>query len=135
MKLSKASEPNLEKLPPMNNYLHVFYYSWYRNLQFNGKYTHWNHLVLELWDARMAKNYLQGRHHALDDIGSSFYYELRSYSSQDPSAIETHMKQMHSASTGILALSWYPPDSNDKNGKLTDDVLVSTNYFGQSSEI
>lgn len=41
----------------------------------------------------------------------------------DPSVIETHMKQMHSASTGVLTLSWYPPDSNDENGKPTNELV------------
>uniref|UniRef100_U3KNG9 Glycoprotein endo-alpha-1,2-mannosidase n=1 Tax=Oryctolagus cuniculus TaxID=9986 RepID=U3KNG9_RABIT len=98
VKPSKASELNLEELPPLNYYLHVFYYSWYGNPQFDGKYIHWNHPVLEHWDPRIAKNYPQGRHSPPDDIGSSFYPELGSYSSRDPSVIETHMKQMRSAS-------------------------------------
>lgn len=42
--------------------------------------------------------------------------------SQDPSIIEAHMKQMCSASTGVLALCWDSPKSNDKNGKHTDDL-------------
>ncbi|XP_035152252.1 glycoprotein endo-alpha-1,2-mannosidase isoform X2 [Callithrix jacchus] len=36
MKPSKASELNLEELPPLNYYLHIFYYSWYGNPQFDG---------------------------------------------------------------------------------------------------
>ncbi|XP_017394374.1 glycoprotein endo-alpha-1,2-mannosidase isoform X2 [Cebus imitator] len=36
MKPSKAPELNLEELPPLNYYLHVFYYSWYGNPQFDG---------------------------------------------------------------------------------------------------
>lgn len=96
----KASEVNLEELPPLNYFLHVFYYSWYGNPQFDGKYIHWNHPVLEHWDPRIAKNYPQGIHTPPDDIGSSFYPELGSYSSRDPSVIETHMRQMCSASIG-----------------------------------
>lgn len=105
------------------NKYQVFYYSWYRNSQFDGKYIHGNYLVLELWDPRIAKNYPQGRHNSPDDTGSSFYPELGSFDSQDPSVIETHMKQMHSASTGVLTLSWYPPDSNDENGKPTNELV------------
>ncbi|XP_059886203.1 glycoprotein endo-alpha-1,2-mannosidase isoform X3 [Delphinus delphis] len=33
------------------------------------------------------------------------------------------MKQMYSASIGVLALSWYPPDSNDENGEPTDNLV------------
>ncbi|KAM4865636.1 glycoprotein endo-alpha-1,2-mannosidase isoform 1-T4 [Thomomys bottae] len=125
MKPSKASELNTEESPPLNYFLHVFYYSWYGNPQFDGKYIHWNHPVLEHWDPRIAKNYPQGRHNPPDDIGASFYPELGSYSSRDPSVIETHMRQMHAASIGVLALSWYPPDSKDENGEPTD-MLVPT---------
>ncbi|XP_008837819.1 glycoprotein endo-alpha-1,2-mannosidase isoform X2 [Nannospalax galili] len=60
-KPSRVSELNLEELPPLNYFLHVFYYSWYGNPQFDG----------------------------------------------------------------VLALSWYPPDSNDENGEATD-YLVPT---------
>lgn len=100
MKPSKVSEPYLEELQPLNYYLHVFYYSWYGNPQFDGKYIHWNHPVLKHWDPRLTKNYPQGKHSPPDDIGSSFYPELGIYSSRDPSVIETHMKQMYSASIG-----------------------------------
>ncbi|XP_051053893.1 glycoprotein endo-alpha-1,2-mannosidase isoform X2 [Phodopus roborovskii] len=55
----KASEVNLEELPPPNYFLHVFYYSWYGNPQFDG----------------------------------------------------------------VLALSWYPPHSNDENGEATDHLV------------
>ncbi|XP_060023890.1 glycoprotein endo-alpha-1,2-mannosidase isoform X6 [Lagenorhynchus albirostris] len=123
MKPSKASEPYPEELPPRNYFLHVFYYSWYGNPQFDGKYIHWNHPILSHWDLRIAKKYPQGKHNPPDDIGSSFYPELGSYSSRDPYVIETHMKQMYSASIGVLALSWYPPDSNDENGEPTDNLV------------
>ncbi|XP_038203914.1 glycoprotein endo-alpha-1,2-mannosidase [Arvicola amphibius] len=119
----KATEVTQEELPPLNYFLHVFYYSWYGNPQFDGKYIHWNHPVLEHWDPRIAKNYPQGRHTPPDDIGSNFYPELGSYSSRDPSVIETHMRQMSSASIGVLALSWYPPDSSDENGEATDHLV------------
>lgn len=100
VKPSKASEPYVEELPPLNYYLHVFYYSWYGNPQFDGKYIHWNHSVLKHWDPRINKNNPQGKHNPPDDIGSSFYPELGTYSSRDPAVIEAHMKQIYSASIG-----------------------------------
>ncbi|XP_004673764.1 PREDICTED: glycoprotein endo-alpha-1,2-mannosidase isoform X1 [Condylura cristata] len=120
---SKASEPYLGEQSPPNYYLHVFYYSWYGNPKFDGKYVHWNHQILKHWDPRLNKNYPQGKHKPPDDIGSSFYPELGSYSSRDPAVIETHMKQIYSASIGVLALSWYPPYSYDENGLPTDDLV------------
>lgn len=100
MKPSKASEPYSEEQPPLNYNLHVFYYSWYGNPQFDGEYMHWNHPILKHWNPKISKNYPQGKHKPPDDIGSSFYPELGSYSSRDPSVIETHMKQIYSASIG-----------------------------------
>nr|KAF6462426.1 mannosidase endo-alpha [Molossus molossus] len=123
VKPPKASEPYLEEVPPLNYYLHVFYYSWYGNPQFDGKYIHWNHSTLKHWDPRINSNHPQGKHSPPDDIGSSFYPELGTYSSRDPSLIETHMKQIYSASIGVLALSWYPPESHDENGVPTDDLV------------
>ncbi|XP_007523850.1 glycoprotein endo-alpha-1,2-mannosidase [Erinaceus europaeus] len=123
MKPSKTSEPSLGEQSPLNYYFHVFYYSWYGNPQFDGKYIHWNHPILKHWDSRISKDFPQGRHSPPDDIGSSFYPELGSYSSRDPSVIEVHMKQIHSASIGVLALSWYPPNANDENGIPTDDLV------------
>ncbi|XP_070306204.1 glycoprotein endo-alpha-1,2-mannosidase [Odocoileus virginianus] len=123
VKASVASEPRPEELPPLNYYLHVFYYSWYGNPQFDGKYIHWDHPVLSHWDPGITKKYPKGKHKPPDDIGSRFYPELGSYSSRDPSVIETHMKQMYSASIGVLALSWYPPDLNDENGEPTDNLV------------
>ncbi|XP_004011314.2 glycoprotein endo-alpha-1,2-mannosidase [Ovis aries] len=123
VKASVASEAHPEQLPPLNYYLHVFYYSWYGNPQFDGKYIHWDHPVLSHWDPRITKKYPKGKHNPPDDIGSRFYPELGSYSSRDPSVIETHMKQMYSASIGVLALSWYPPDLNDENGEPTDNLV------------
>lgn len=100
MKESKVSEPYLEEQSPLNYYLHVFYYSWYGNPQFDGKYVHWNHAILAHWDSSIGDNYPQGKHSPPEDIGSNFYPELGSYSSRDPSVIETHMKQISSALIG-----------------------------------
>ena len=119
MKIFKASEPYPEEWPPLNYYLHVFYYSWYRNPQCDGKYTHWNDLVLELWNSQgLSKNEIHPPQMTLAPA-----FTLRH--SQDPSLIEAHMKQMASASIGVLGLSWYSPDSNGKNGKPTDDLILT----------
>ncbi|XP_055981287.1 glycoprotein endo-alpha-1,2-mannosidase [Sorex fumeus] len=123
VKDSKASEPYLEEQSPLNYYLHVFYYSWYGNPQYDGKYVHWNHAILTHWDSSIGDNYPQGKHSPPEDIGSNFYPELGSYSSRDPSVIETHMKQISSALIGVLALSWYPPDTSDENGLPTDNLV------------
>ncbi|XP_062836663.1 glycoprotein endo-alpha-1,2-mannosidase isoform X4 [Anolis carolinensis] len=114
-----------EELPSPNYNFHVFYYSWFGTPQFDGKYIHWNHPLLTHWDPKIASGYPQGRHTPPEDIGSSFYPELGPYSSRDPSVIDAHMRQIRSASIGVLALSWYPPNMADENGEPTD-VLVPT---------
>ncbi|NXG90949.1 MANEA mannosidase, partial [Stercorarius parasiticus] len=123
----KASMPPVnkleEELSSPNYNFHIFYYSWFGNPQFDGKYIHWNHPLLPHWDPKIANNYPKGRHNPPEDIGSNFYPELGSYSSKDPSVIEAHMKQMRSASTGVIVLSWYPPGMADENGEPTDDLV------------
>ncbi|CAI5769846.1 glycoprotein endo-alpha-1,2-mannosidase [Podarcis lilfordi] len=126
LKKTTVSVRKLEEHLPSPNYnFHVFYYSWYGTPQFDGKYIHWNHPLLTHWDPKIASDYPKGRHSPPEDIGSSFYPELGPYSSKDPSVIEEHMKQMSSASIGVLALSWYPPGMGDENGEPVD-ALVPT---------
>ena len=67
VKASVASEPHPEETPPLNYYLHVFYYSWYGNPQFDGKYIHWNHPVLSHWDPQITKKYPKGKHNPPDE--------------------------------------------------------------------
>lgn len=101
MKIPVISVENAEDHLPSPNYnFHAFYYSWFGNPKFDGKYIHWNHPLLPHWDPKIASDYPKGRHSPPEDIGSNFYPELGPYSSKDPSVIEAHMKQMRSASIG-----------------------------------
>ncbi|KAM4687253.1 glycoprotein endo-alpha-1,2-mannosidase isoform 1-T3 [Discoglossus pictus] len=118
-----SSKALTEEWPAPNDHFHVFYYTWYGNPQFDDKYIHWNHPFLKHWDAKIAENYPKGAHRPPEDIGANFYPELGPYSSRDPSAIEAHMKQMRSASIGVISLSWYPPGMSDDNGEPTDDLV------------
>lgn len=88
MKTCKASEPHLEEWPPLNYYLHVFYYRWYRNPKFVGKYTYQNGLVLELWNSQgLSTSKIYPPQMTLAPA-----FTLRC--SQDPSITEAHRKQM-----------------------------------------
>uniref|UniRef100_A0A8C5P9K5 Glycoprotein endo-alpha-1,2-mannosidase n=1 Tax=Leptobrachium leishanense TaxID=445787 RepID=A0A8C5P9K5_9ANUR len=118
-----AMQSEIEELPPPNYDLHVFYYTWYGNPQFDGKYIHWNHKLLKHWDAKIANSYPTGVHVPPDDIGANFFPQLGPYSSRDPSVIDAHMKQIRSASIGVLSLSWYPPGMSDENGQPWDDLV------------
>lgn len=95
-------ETILKRFPPPNYYLHAFYYTWYGNPKFDGKYVHWDHPQLPHWDSKVAQQYPQGRHIPPDDIGSNFYPSLGVYSSRDPSVIEAHMQQLRTAAIGKI---------------------------------
>lgn len=120
---SDKLEATLRKFPPPNYYIHAFYYAWYGNPKFDGKYIHWDHPQLPHWDYKVAQGYPQARHVPPDDIGSNFYPSLGAYSSRDPSIIESHMQQLRTAAIGVLAVSWYPPNKNDDNGAPMDDFV------------
>lgn len=93
-------EATLRKFSPPNYNLHTFYYTWYGNPKFDGKYIHWDHPQLPHWDLKVAQGYPQGRHSPPDDIGASFYPALGAYSSRDPSVMEAHMQQLRTAAIG-----------------------------------
>ncbi|KAG7510649.1 hypothetical protein JOB18_027480 [Solea senegalensis] len=119
----KELEASLRKFPPPNYYLHAFYYTWYGNPKFDGKYIHWNHPQLPHWDSEVAKRYPQETHNPPEDLGSNFYPSLGPYSSRDPSILEAHMHQLRTAAIGVIALSWYPPNMSDDNGESTDSIV------------
>ncbi|XP_064189384.1 glycoprotein endo-alpha-1,2-mannosidase [Anguilla rostrata] len=121
----RASKPEaaLGQFPAPNYNLHVFYYTWYGNPKFDGKYIHWDHPILPHWDPKVAAGYPNGRHSPPEDIGANFYPALGVYSSRDPSVVEAHMQQIRTAGVGVLAVSWYPPDMRDDNGEPTDEIV------------
>lgn len=116
-------EAMLRKFPAPSYNVHTFYYTWYGNPQFDGKYIHWDHPLLPHWDSKVAQGYPQGRHSPPDDIGANFYPALGAYSSRDPAVIEAHMQQCRTAAIGVIAVSWYPPGMKDDNGEPTDALV------------
>lgn len=113
-RLSKRIEdPNLSKFAfakPLENPsydVHVFYYPWYRSVQFDGEWKHWNHEYIPNWKKEDLKVYPTGVHKPPDDIGSNFYPSLGCYSSRDPEVIDIHMKQIYEAGIGKTLLSFY----------------------------
>ncbi|XP_067840869.1 glycoprotein endo-alpha-1,2-mannosidase-like isoform X2 [Heptranchias perlo] len=120
---AKLDHVKLDHFPPVNYDLHAFYYTWYGNQQFDGKYIHWNHPMVPHWDPKIASSYPKGKHVPPEDIGASFYPELGAYSSRDPAVLNAHMKQLRAAAIGVLALSWYPPGLSDENGEPTEDLV------------
>lgn len=80
--------------------IHIFYYTWYGNPPMDGKYIHWDHILVPHWDPKIASSYPRGRHMPPEDIGSSFYPELNPYSSRDPDVLESHMEQIGASAAG-----------------------------------
>ncbi len=93
-------ENKMQDFPEPNYNVHAFYYVWYGNPQFNGKYVHWDHPLLPHWDPKVASGYPSGRHQPPDDIGANFYPALGPYSSRDPWVLEEHMRQLRTAAVG-----------------------------------
>lgn len=91
-----------EDFPPPNYNIHTFYYTWFGNPQFDGKYIHWNHPVLQHWNHKIAALYATGQHKPPGDIGANFYPALGAYSSRDPSVVEDHMQQLRIAAIGKI---------------------------------
>ncbi|KAK0140540.1 Glycoprotein endo-alpha-1,2-mannosidase [Merluccius polli] len=115
---------SLKRFPPPNYDLHAFYYAWYGNPAFDGKYVHWDHPQMAHWDPKVAQAYPRGRHSPPDDIGANFYPALGAYSSRDPAVLEAHMQQLRTAAIGVIAVSWYPPGLRDDNGEPVDDIVA-----------
>lgn len=117
---SKSPEPTHL---PVNYDVHIFYYPWYGNPEHDGKYLHWNHPYLPHWDKIEAAKWPSGQHKPPDDIGANFYPQLGPYSSGDPVVVEDHMKQVQLSGAGVLAVSWYPPNDADNEGKNPDKLI------------
>lgn len=82
--------------------VHIFYYTWYGTPLMDGKYLHWDHVLVPHWDPKIASSYPRGRHMPPEDIGSSFYPELNPYSSRDPDVLESHMEQIGASAAGTV---------------------------------
>ena len=122
---NSLNEERDSSLPEPNYNIHIFYYAWYGNPEYDGKYVHWNHQYLPHWNPDIAKQYQKGYHSPPDDIGSNFYPALGPYSSKDPKVIDEHMRQMRTAGVGVIALSWYPPGKADNEGIPSDSLVPS----------
>lgn len=103
--------------------IHIFYYLWYGTPQMDGRYIHWDHVLVPHWDPKIAASHPKGKHSPPEDVASSFYPELGPYSSRDPEVIESHMSQIEAAAAGVLVLSWYPPGVADDHGEPSEDLV------------
>ncbi|CAL1544518.1 unnamed protein product [Lymnaea stagnalis] len=106
----------------VNTNVHIFYYPWYKNEQFDGRYAHWNHELIPHWNNKIQVK--RGKHVPPDDIGANFYPKLGPYSSSDPLIVEAHMKHIKFSGAGVLAVSWYPPNQEAGNETAVDDLMM-----------
>jgi len=99
----------------------AFYYGWYGNKKFNGRWLHWDHRILVTNGRRCQA--------ALDEIGANFWPALEPYSSIDPLVLETHMRQMKSSRIGVLCISWWGKNHSDSQ------LLDLTGYSEQTTSL
>lgn len=98
---------------------HAFYYTWWGNPEFDGKYYHWAHEVMG--DA-------EGFYPGGDDIGANFYPELGCYSCNDPKVIEEHMQMLTKAGIGVVCVTWWGKDSFED--KVLDQFFDIADKYG-----
>ncbi|XP_058808109.1 glycoprotein endo-alpha-1,2-mannosidase-like protein isoform X2 [Phymastichus coffea] len=106
-----------------NPNVHIFYYAWYRSLDYDGAWQHWNHAILPSWKKNDKRVFPEGAHSPPADIGANYYPNLGCYSSRDPQVIDLHMRQLRDAGIGVAVVSWTPPSASDKTDSLMPDLL------------
>ncbi|MDX1286381.1 MAG: glycoside hydrolase family 99 protein, partial [Draconibacterium sp.] len=104
-----AKGQNEAEIEPVSSKVHTFYYGWYGNPEFDGKYNNWNHPVLPHWRDTAWDN--AGSFPGGEDIGANYYPALGCYSSNDPETISQHMELMIQAGIGVFAISWWGKNS------------------------
>lgn len=111
--------------------VHIFYYAWYGNIDYDNDWNHWNHNYIPNWKKGGKTKVYRKRHEAPLDIGSNYYPSLGCYSSRNPETISIHMKQLKDAGVGVVVVSWAPPGMKDS----PNDVLPSLFYYASEQNI
>lgn len=81
-----------------------FYYNWYGNKEFDDRYIHWAHPVINQPGSSGKQDYISGKN---DNLAANFYPLLGLYSNNNPETIEKHMKMVRDARIGVLAVTWW----------------------------
>lgn len=116
-----------EKVSKTVNFnVHTFYYGWFGNPEYDGKYNNWNHSIIPHWRDSAWDN--AGRFSGNEDIGANYYPALGSYSSNDPEIIAKHMALIKEAGIGVLAISWW--GANHFTDKSVKTYLDYAQQFG-----
>jgi hypothetical protein len=69
----------------------AFYYPWYRTVEFDRAWRHWD----------------EPRFHPPLDISSDFYPQLGAYSNLDPAVVAQHFAWLREAGVGVIVSSWW----------------------------
>ncbi|XP_014233534.1 glycoprotein endo-alpha-1,2-mannosidase [Trichogramma pretiosum] len=137
-KIARMSRKMRNKvLPLLNNSgvvepnynVHIFYYAWYRSMEYDGFWKHWNHDILPNWKKNDKRIFPEGAHMPPADIGANFYPNLGCYSSLDPQVIDLHMRQLRDAGIGVAVVSWSPPSSIDDTDSIMPDILDAAHRY------
>ncbi|CAG5101285.1 2-mannosidase (Mus musculus) [Cotesia congregata] len=113
----------------INYNIHIFYYPWYRSLEYDGVWKHWNHDYLPNWKKNDKRVFPEGRHRPPADIGASYYPSIGCYSSNDPQVIDLHMRQLRETGVGVLVVSWTPPNTPDNTDSVMADLLDAAHRY------
>lgn len=111
--------------------VHIFYYAWYGNINFDSDWHHWNHNYIPHWKKGNTVKIYRRKHEAPLDIGSNYYPLSGCYSSRDPETIKMHMRQLKFAGIGTVVVSWAPPGMKDS----PNDMLSSLFYYANEVNI
>lgn len=109
--------------------IHIFYYLWYGNISYDGKWKHWNHEILPHWTTSVNKQYPKiGTRHFPPEIIHSPYYPLRgTYSSSDSLTILSHFNEIKQTGINVIVVSWWGQKSRaastDTQGVNTDELI------------
>ena len=95
--------PNTQEVTPANP-VHVFFYSWYSSLPYDGEWAHWDHIFMPHWTQQVTDRFPKGKHVPPEDLGSTYYPRLGPYSSANPDVIAAQMEQIKRAGIGEQTL-------------------------------
>lgn len=80
----------------------AFYYDWYGNPEFSGKWLHWDECHYTTRDPSKMINEKGYR-----DLGATHNPILGAYDSQDPKVVEAHIKMAEEIGLDAFAVTWW----------------------------
>jgi glycoprotein endo-alpha-1,2-mannosidase len=124
--VSTENSPQVKVLPETDLRIHVFYYIWYGNPKFDGKFLHWNHKVLPHWTESVNRLYPQidkPFNAEGDSIGANYFPMRGTYSSSSKEVICDHFKEMAKYKIGVVSVSWWGVTQSDANGANVEKFI------------